>query len=238
MPEVTVGEAVIPYRVRRSGRARRLRLVVTPGRVEVVAPLRLPESRVRAFVDSRRHWLRDKTRALRDRVLEPLPQRFVDGARVLFHGRPLDLRVEAAEIRRASLRHDGALRVRVPRRLGDDERQERTRTLVVSWLRERARAEAREVVGRYAPRLGARPAALRIGSQKTLWGSCSPRDVISLNWRLMAAPEAIFEYVVVHELCHLRERNHGARFWRLVEGLMPDYRDRRAWLKRHGIGLG
>ena len=77
-----------------------------------------------------------------------------------------------------------------------------------------------------------------IGNQKTLWGSCSPKDVISLNWRLIAAPREVFEYVVVHELCHLRERNHSSRFWGLVEELMPDYRERRAWLKEHGVGLG
>ncbi len=90
----------------------------------------------------------------------------------------------------------------------------------------------------HAPGLGVAPRAIRIGNQKTLWGSCSARGVISLNWRLLAAPRPIFEYVVVHELCHLRERNHGPRFWRLVGNVLPDYRERRAWPRRHGVALG
>ena len=238
MPEISVGDVTIPYRLRRSSRARRMRLVVTPGQVEVVAPLRLKEDRVRAFVDSRRHWLRDKTEALRRRSLEPLPRRFVDGAKVLFRGRYMGLRVEPADAGEASLRYASAFIVRLPRRLPAGERERQARDLVTSWLAGRALDEALAIVRRFAPRLGAGPRAVRIGCQKTLWGSCSPREVISLNWRLMAAPRPIYEYVVVHELCHLRERNHGRRFWRLVGELLPDYRERRAWLKQHGVGLG
>jgi predicted metal-dependent hydrolase len=238
MPTVTVGDVAIPYTVRRSARARRLRLVVTPGQVELVAPASAREARIRAFVDSRRHWIRDKTEALRSRSLEPIPPRFIDGAKVLFRGRHLSLRVEPGDGAGATLQHASAQRVRVPRELSAAARERQARDLVISWLNERALADARSFVDLYAPRLGARPAALRIGNQKTLWGSCSPRDVISLNWRLVTAPPPVYEYVVVHELCHLRERNHSARFWRLVAELMPDYRERRAWLKEHGVGLG
>lgn len=237
MPTVTVGDTAIRYELRRSLRARRLRLVVAPGRVEVVAPRRMREARIREFVDSRRHWLYEKTRALRERSLESLPPRFVDGARVLFRGRFLKLHVDEADVRRAGLRYASAFRVTVPRGLTAGERELLSRELTVCWLRERALTDARSIVRRFAPRLGARPAALRIRNQKTIWGSCSARGVISLNWRLMAAPKPIYEYVVVHELCHLREPNHGARFWRLVEELLPDYRERRGWLKRHGVGL-
>ena len=237
MPTVSVGETTIRYELRRSKRARRLRLVVAPGRVEVVAPRRMREARIRAFVDSRRHWLYDKTRALRERSLDAVPAEFVDGAKILFRDRFLTLHVKDAEVRAASLRYASAFHVTVPRGQADDERERSARQLIVSWLRERALEDARSIVRRFAPRLGARPAGLRIRDQKTIWGSCSSRGVISLNWRLMAAPKPIFEYVVVHELCHLREPNHGARFWRLVEELRPDYRDRRRWLKRHGVGL-
>ena len=238
MPAVTVGDTRIPYRVRRSPRAKRLRIVITPGQVEVVAPRRAREADIRRFVDAKRRWLHDKTRALRERSLEPLPPRFVDGAQVLFRGRRLALRVEPADVAEAGLRHGSALRLELPRRLAAEDREPAARDLVISWLAERALETAEELVRRYAPRLGKRPRSLRIGDQKTLWGSCSPRDVISLNWRLVSAPPEVFEYVVVHELCHLRQRNHGPRFWALVEELMPDYRQRRAWLKEHGVGLG
>ena len=237
MPTVTVDGTAIHYDLRRSQRARRMRLVVAPGRVEVVVPRRTREARVRAFVESRRHWLREKTEALRQRALEALPPRFVDGARILFRGRYLRLRVEPADLGRASLRYASAFRVTVPPGLTGAPRERRVRELVTTWLRNRAREDAQAIIDRHAPHLGAWPSALQIRNQKTRWGSCSARDVISLNWRLMAAPRPVFEYVVVHELCHLRERNHGPAFWRLVEGLMPDYLEHRQWLKRHGVGL-
>lgn len=76
-----------------------------------------------------------------------------------------------------------------------------------------------------------------IRSQKTRWGSCSSNGTLSFNWRLMLAPPAILDYVVVHELCHLTHMNHSADFWQLVESVFPDYRNARKWLKEHGNEL-
>jgi predicted metal-dependent hydrolase len=78
------------------------------------------------------------------------------------------------------------------------------------------------------------PAAVRIKDQKRLWGSCSAKGAINLNWRLIFAPPAVFEYVVVHELCHLREAHHQAAFWRLVEQILPEFEAQRLWLRANG----
>ena len=78
---------------------------------------------------------------------------------------------------------------------------------------------------------------ITIRDQKTRWGSCSARGTLSFNWRLMLAPPAVLDYVVVHELCHLTHMNHSAAFWALVEEVCPDYRSHRKWLKDHGHEL-
>ncbi|MCM1048211.1 MAG: M48 family metallopeptidase [Clostridiales bacterium] len=78
---------------------------------------------------------------------------------------------------------------------------------------------------------------IAIRNQKTRWGSCSSKGTLSFNWRLMLAPPAILDYVVVHELCHLTYMNHSAEFWNLVESVFPDYRAARKWLKEHGNEL-
>ena len=75
---------------------------------------------------------------------------------------------------------------------------------------------------------------LRVKEQKRLWGSCSSRGTVNLNWRLILAPEAVFEYVVVHELCHLRVRNHQCEFWRLVGAVLPGFEAQRRWLRANG----
>lgn len=238
MPSVSVGNSTIPYEIRRSARAKRLRLVVLPGKVEVVAPRGVGARRIERFVDAKRRWLYDRTEALREQALVATPQRFVSGAKVLFRGRFLRLRVEPVDDAEASLRYASAFHILVPRTVEGAEREAIVRGLVEDWLRRRALEDARAFARRYGPKLGVAPKRIRIASQKTLWGSCSSRGTISLNYRLMAAPKPVFEYVVVHELCHLRERNHGPRFWRLVGELLPDYRERRDWLKRHGVALG
>ncbi|MDE7130215.1 MAG: M48 family metallopeptidase [Lachnospiraceae bacterium] len=78
---------------------------------------------------------------------------------------------------------------------------------------------------------------ITIRDQKTRWGSCSARGTLSFNWRLMLAPPAILDYVVVHELCHLTHMNHSTAFWQKVESVYPDYRTARKWLKDHGQEL-
>lgn len=79
--------------------------------------------------------------------------------------------------------------------------------------------------------------SIAIRDQKTRWGSCSSRGTLSFNWRLMLAPPGILDYVVVHELCHLEQMNHSKDFWKCVETILPDYKERRKWLKEHGHEL-
>ena len=104
-----------------------------------------------------------------------------------------------------------------------------------------ARLAARELVSALAEeeaeRLGVEYARIRIGGQRTLWGSCSARGTLSFNWRLVLAPFEVLDYVVVHELCHLRVPNHSAAFWRLVAAALPSWRDSAAWLREFGHEL-
>jgi predicted metal-dependent hydrolase len=104
-----------------------------------------------------------------------------------------------------------------------------------------ARGGARELVSALAEeeaeRLAVTYERIRIGDQRTLWGSCSARGTLSFNWRLVLAPLEVLDYVVVHELCHLRVPNHSKRFWKLVEGRRPHWRGQRDWLREHGPEL-
>jgi len=104
-----------------------------------------------------------------------------------------------------------------------------------------ARIAARELVTalaeEQAERIGVAYQRIRIGGQRTLWGSCSARGTLSFNWRLVLAPLEVLDYVVAHELCHLRVPDHSRRFWTLVERHRPHWRDQRDWLRRHGPEL-
>lgn len=111
------------------------------------------------------------------------------------------------------------------------------RTALEKRYIEAARSYIPKRVAYYSDMTGGTYNRITIRSQKTRWGSCSSKGTLSFNWRLMLAPPAILDYVVVHELCHLKHMNHSADFWKAVESVYPDYRNARKWLKEHGNEL-
>jgi len=223
------------YQIRRSGRARRLRITVRPAGVEVVAPLGMRDAEIAAFVEGNQRWIEAKLEAIRQRLAAHAgSNRLVDGARIPFRGDWQRLRVVDGSRSRPLVRHDGDIRVELPERLPAALQESEVERVLTGWLRREARAEAKTLIQRFGPRHGLVPRGLVIKAHRTLWGSCTVRDVVNLNWRLILAPPAVLEYVVVHELCHLRHRHHQPPFWRLVAEILPDYGQQRRWLRANG----
>lgn len=108
---------------------------------------------------------------------------------------------------------------------------------VQAWLKRQASADFQSAVADYSHGLGLPAPPITLRDPKTRWGSCSSRKTLSLSWRLILAPPDVLNYVAAHEVCHLLEMNHSARFWALVEKISPAYRRQEAWLKQHGRGL-
>ena len=105
------------------------------------------------------------------------------------------------------------------------------------WYRRAARAEIAPRLDAAVARAGTSYTKLTIRGQRTRWGSCAQSGAMSFNWRLLLAPEAVLDYVVEHEVCHLEVMDHSSRFWRLLESRVPDWRDHAAWLRRYGSTL-
>ena len=103
---------------------------------------------------------------------------------------------------------------------------------VTEWLRREARRDLERAVARHAKALGRKPGGLRVGDPKSRWGSCSSKGVLTFSWRLVLAPPRVLDYLAAHEVAHLKEMNHGRKFWALVERLDPDYEAARAWLNK------
>jgi predicted metal-dependent hydrolase len=224
----------ISYQLRRSARARRLRITVRPGGVEVVAPIGMREAAIAAFVEHHRPWVQSKLSVLQARLAaHPGPSRLLDGGTISYRGRPVELRVRAGARRSQVLERDG-IEVIIPTTVDPAVREAAVVRALTRWLAARARTDAEEHVARHGPPHGLIPSAIRIKAQKRLWGSCTANGAINLNWRLILAPPPVFEYVAVHELCHLRERHHQAVFWRLVGKVLPGFEQPRRWLRDNG----
>jgi predicted metal-dependent hydrolase len=226
-------QTTVPYQLRRSARARRLRISVQPGGIEVVAPLCARVADIAAFVEHNRAWIDARLEALR-RVLAAHPgsAQLVDGGTILYRGEPVRLRVRIAARPQVQARGEGELTVSTATSGAD--REAAVERVLTRWLRWSAQNDALAHVDRHARPNGLLPAAVRVKEQKRLWGSCSAKGTINLNWRLIFAPPAVFEYVVVHELCHLREAHHQAPFWRLVGEILPNFEEQRRWLRANG----
>ncbi len=224
----------LPYSVRRSDRARHLRVVVDADGVEVILPRRMALRHVEPFLRSKRPWIERTLRRLRQAEVEGPSARLEDGGEVPYLGCALALRVrvEPGRTRSHVKRRGETLDVAV----GSSGR-EPLRAALESWYRRQAKAEVVERLDRAAARAGRHYTKLSIRSQRSRWASCSARGTMSFNWRLLLAPPEILDYVVEHEVAHLDVHDHSRRFWALVAQRCPDYRMRERWLRRYGPGL-
>jgi predicted metal-dependent hydrolase len=211
--------------VRRSRRARTLRLVVGRGRPpEVVVPLGVRDRTVDEFLRTHHRWLAGKLADLRER--EQRPKVLPSGPGVVcLGGEPVPLE-RRPDRRPHAVLEDGRLMV--------GGQSDAAAGAVERWYRREARDRLTEAVAHQAPALGVSVTAISVRDQRTRWGSCTRAGRLSFSWRLVLAPPGVLTYVVAHELCHLREFNHSRAFWRLVESVRPDWRDAAAWLREHG----
>jgi predicted metal-dependent hydrolase len=221
----------IPYRVRRSERARRARIVVDGAGVEVVVPRGFALRRVEPFVEEKRPWIERTLRRLRESEAELPPALLVDGGELPFLGERLPLRLAPGRRARVSERA-GGLEV-----AGPDLGEASVRAALERWYRRRAREEVSARLDAAVARAGTSYRSLQIRGQRSRWASCSAEGAMSFNWKLLLAPPAILDYVVEHEVAHLQVHDHSERFWRLVGERCPDWRAHERWLRRHGHAL-
>ncbi|GAB4504279.1 MAG: SprT family zinc-dependent metalloprotease [Anaerolineales bacterium] len=215
------------YRLVRSKRRTLALVIERDGTLTVRAPLRMAEARVRHFIEARSDWIKRKQAEAAKEA--PVPHQFVEGELFHFLGKTFPLRLVPDPA--PALVMDGDC-FRLSR-----SRQPDGRALFTAWYRAQARTILTARLEHFACSQDVKPARLRISSARTRWGSCSRVGTLSFSWRLVMAPPQVVDYVIVHELAHLREMNHSRAFWALVEGMLPDYKQRRAWLRKNGHSL-
>ena len=234
---VAFGEKTIEYAIVRSARRRKtVALRVDPaGRVLVLAPAGLDQRYLRDFVVKQAAWIVGR---LEESASTPPRPQLLTGSTVPYLGQTIALDVQSAAVRApAATNTESGLLVRVPLGLDGDQHAHAVRWALERWYGRRALEYLDATVARWVPITGLPPANILIRDQKRRWASCAPDGTLRFNWRLVMAEPALIDYVVVHELAHLKHPNHSAAFWAEVERVIPDFKERRTRLRADGPQL-
>lgn len=230
---VCAGSRRIEYILIQTARSNVLLQALPEGQTRVYAPKRMRlrdiDETVRLNVEKIAQMHGELDRRLdEDRASKPVSE----GSLISVEGKRLALCLHEGRLRAQFGESELDLWMKEP---GDEAA---VRNALKAVLAARALERIRERLAVYGPRIGGEYGRVAIRDQRSRWGSCSSKHNLNFNWKLIMAPPQVLDYVVIHELCHLHEFNHSARFWRLVSAQMPEYEAWKKWLKAHGEELG
>jgi predicted metal-dependent hydrolase len=220
---------IVEYTLKRSGKRRTIGLRIDDDGLTVSMPLRASERWLSGVLQERAEWIVKTLAGWQSRKPDPIS--WEDGAAIPFLGEDLALRVVPSLFGSAPMLRGRQLFIHV----ADVGSHASIEQAVTRWLRQEAEVLFRERVAHFATVLGAAPSELKLSSARTQWGSCTASGTVHLNWQLVKLPLRLVDYVIVHELAHLRELNHSPAFWAVVKTACPDFKKRRAELRRCGI---
>jgi predicted metal-dependent hydrolase len=234
---VRLGGHDITYEFKR-GKRRTIGLSVGPEGLSVRAPRWTTVGEVEAFIHEKAGWVLDKLRASQERAgaLERARTVWADGAELDFLGQRVSLRLDPAhafeQVGAALVPGEGGAMATLWLGLPHQAGEAQIRDAAQAWLMRQAQQVFGESLQRFAPQLGVSYKRLRLSSAGTRWGSASADGTIRLNWRLIHLKPEMIDYVVVHELSHLRHMDHSPQFWDVVASVLPDHLERRKALKQ------
>ena len=226
--------------IRRSNRARNLRLVIKPLGVELVIPKFCTESQAMSFFHRHRNWAELKMAEVHGRTSRQVcsDKHFFTSGSIPFQGCETPLIIKRATDRypRVDRENGGAFEISLSVS-NTASPEEQIRAALFGWIRTWMTREANRLAFLHGEADGLVPRQIRIKQMATRWGSCGSHNDINLNWLLAFTPPSVLEYVVVHEICHIIHRNHSRDYWALVAHYLPDWNRERKWLKQNGTEL-
>lgn len=234
MGVIRIGQTEVAYELRRTATASERRITVTPGHIEVLALTTDDDAAIDDFLNRKRQWLFNTLRELETKTAKrAVVPRFISGSKIPYRGRMARLTVRRHDGAPVEIDYRNGFFVDLPSWVRDEDSDGIVATEIKLWLKGRVRRDVIEIASAYRKRFGLKPRAIRVADMKTGWGACGPSGTILINWTLVFAPKAVLEYVVVHELAHLRVRSHGPDFWAHLATLLPDYERAKGWLDVH-----
>ena len=200
------------------------------GRLVIYVPYHTPKGEIEGFIKEKESWVIKKI-SEKERSIKEREKAFIPGEKFLYSGELYPLEIGDTNDK------GFPLKLSFGKFILDKDHLEEARDLFIHWYKREAKEKIEGRVHYFSNRLQLFPKGIKITSAKYRWGSCSRDGRLSFSWRLIMAPLSVIDYVLIHELVHIREKNHSKRFWTYLETILPDYRKHRFWLKENGHRL-
>jgi len=241
MQQIEIGNQLIDYEVIRTDRKTLGISLDKDKKLTVRSPKKAEDEWIRKVLKKKTSWILDKLSEVDKIKPAPKPKEFLSGEKLPYLGRRYRLKVKPDdEIDNVEVKlYHGKFIINCPVSIynNDAERIDKIRESLIDWYREHAKIKINERVEKYKVQLDVEPNNVVIKKQKKRWGSCSSKNNLNFNWKIIIAPMTIVDYLVVHELTHLKHNNHSKEFWKTIEAIIPDYEERLEWLKINGRQL-
>lgn len=235
---VRFGTKTIDYKIQRSAKRSTVSIAIDPSQgVLVTAPRPASVKRLDDIVHAKAPWIAERMKRRSDLPPPPSEKEFVSGETFLYLGRQHRLRLDINQAPRPLRLENGWLRVPIPRDLGEQHRGRFVRAALIDWYKRHAAKRLSERARFWSRRLDLPVPEIILAEPRKRWGSASVSGSVRINWRIVQAPLSLVDYVVLHELVHLRHRNHTRHFWSAVGRAMPDYEGRKTNLRNLGEHL-
>ena len=207
------------------------------GSVRILVPSTLPEEKIVALVNRKSRWINTKIAHFQEINRNHKQKEYVSGESFTYLGRNYRLKIMPGDPNEEVKLMNGRLYVHVPQETAAEQRNRIVLDQLTGWYKERSVQRLRQKTIRYAKQMGLKPLLVGLKDYHSRWASCHTDGKIYFNWKIIIASHSIVDYVVVHELCHLVHGDHSPKFWKLLETVIPDYADRKEWLRVHGKEL-
>jgi len=241
MQQIKIGNKTIDYEVVRTDRKTVGIILDNDKNLTIRSPKNTEEDEIRKIIEDKSSWILKKLTEIDKIKPPPKPKEFLSGEKLPYLGRRYRIKTTGSEsIKKVKVMlYQGKFIIEYPKKLeqNEEKRREAVRDELISWYREHAKEKIKERAEKYRKILGVKPNNVVIKKQQKRWGSCSSKRNLNFNWKIIMAPMSIVDYVVAHELVHLKHSNHSKDFWQSVETIIPDYEERLEWLKVNGRRL-
>jgi len=236
---IQFGKNRIPYDLKWSNRRKTIAIAVDSNGVSVTAPTNTSPEKIDSAVHLKAPWIRNQLNHFNE-MDEGIHKRlFLSGEKLPYLGRQYRLKIEKMEsILHPSIRfHQGMFIGQVPYDIPEKSHRDILFPLYEQWVKKKGELFVKTRIERFTIKFSEKPVAVKIKDQNQRWGSCTPGGQILINWRILLAPASVVDYVLAHELVHLKHMNHSNEFWETLNMLMSNYDEKKEWLRINGRTL-